>query len=223
MTDAVKRNYVAVRRAETARQTRRAVVDAAARLYGRDGFGQTTVDAVAAAAGVSRKTVFRAVGGKVELLKLSIDWATVGDDENVPLADRAEIAELAAQVSGDAIIAHWAALTAGIGSRMAGLSLVLTEAAGIDPAARELRGLAQAQRLLGATAFAEFLASRQLLRAGLTVERAADLAWLYSDPAIYHRMVVERTWSHQEFVTWLTQTGNTQLLAAAPEPTTKAQ
>jgi len=215
MTEAVKRNYVAVRRAETTRQTRRAVVDAAAGLYLRDGFGQTTVDAVAAAAGVSRKTVFRAVGGKVDLLKLAIDWATTGDDKDVPLAERAEIADLAAQVSGDAIMSHWAALTAAIGSRLAGLSLVLAEAAGIDPAARELRDRAHAQRHLGATAFADFLASRQLLRADLSTHRAADLAWLYSDPAFYHRLVVERGWGHELFVAWLTRTVSTELLASA--------
>jgi AcrR family transcriptional regulator len=224
MTDAVKRNYIAVRRAETARQTRRAVVDAAADLYLRDGFGRTTVDAVAAAAGVSRKTVFRAVGGKVELLKLAIDWATTGDDEDVPMAERAEIADLAAQTNGAAIIARWAALTAAIGSRVAGLSLVLTEAAGVDAAARHLRVQTQAQRHLGATAFAEFLGSRRLLRADLSAQQAADLVWLYSDPAIYHRLVVDRNWGHTEFVAWLARTGSSELLhvalpAAAPATT----
>jgi AcrR family transcriptional regulator len=214
MTEPVKRNYVAVRRANTARQTRRAVVAAAADLYLRDGFGRTTVDAVAQAAGVSRKTVFRAVGGKVELLTLAIDWATAGDDEAVPLAERGEIADLAAQVSEDAIMAHWAALTAAIGSRMAGLSLVLAEAAGVDPAARELRGRAQAQRHRGATAFAEFLAGRRLLRGDVSLDQAADLVWLYSDPAMYHRLVVERNWSHEEFVAWLTRTACTQLMQA---------
>ena len=215
MPGGVKRNYVAVRRADTTRQTRRAVVAAAAALYLRDGFGRTTVDAVAASAGVSRKTVFRAVGGKVELLKLAIDWAAAGDDADVPLAERAEIAQLAAQLGEDAIMTHWATLTAAIGSRVAGLSLVLAEAAGIDPAARDLRDRAQAQRHLGATAFAEFLAARRLLRGDIGVNQAADLAWLYSDPSMYHRLVVERNWRHEDFVAWLTHTVSTQLLQAA--------
>jgi AcrR family transcriptional regulator len=215
VTGGVKRNYLAVHRADTARQTRRAVVAAAAALYLRDGFGRTTVDAVAASAGVSRKTVFRAVGGKVDLLKLAIDWAAAGDDEDVPLAERAEIAQLAAQLGGDAIMTHWAMLTAAIGSRVAGLSLVLAEAAGTDPAARDLRDRAQAQRHLGATAFAEFLAARGLLRSDVDVNQAADLAWLYSDPWMYHRLVVERNWSHEDFVAWLAHAVGTQLLQAA--------
>lgn len=43
-------------------------------------------DATAEAAEVSRKTVFTAVGGEVELLKLAFDWSVVGDDEPAPSA-----------------------------------------------------------------------------------------------------------------------------------------
>jgi AcrR family transcriptional regulator len=206
-----KRNYNGARRAESARQTRRVIIEAAVELYLRDGFGRTTVDAVADAAGVSRKTVFRAVGGKVELLKLGIDWAAVGDDENLPLAKRPAVAHLAAQQDADTILAEWADLTAVIGSRLAGLSQVLAEAAGVDPAARDLRHQARAQRHAGATAFTAFLASRGLLRTGIGVTQAADIVWFYSDPAIYQQFVVERGWSHQAFVKWLTDTIMSQL------------
>jgi AcrR family transcriptional regulator len=75
-------------RAAQARATRRAIVDAAARLFTERGFGATTIDAIAEAAGVSRKTVFTSVGGKTEALKLAIDWAIAGDDEPVPILER---------------------------------------------------------------------------------------------------------------------------------------
>jgi len=109
-------------------------------------------------------------------------------------------------------MAQWAELTAAVGSRLAGLSVVLTEAAGLDPAARELRNQALAQRHAGATAFADFLAARRLLRADVSRQQSADVVWLYSDPAIYHQLVVERNWSHEEFVGWLVGTVRTQLL-----------
>jgi hypothetical protein len=57
-------------------------------LFLTQGYAATTIDAIAAAAHVSRRTVFNAVGGKVVLLKLALEWAIVGDDEPVPLADR---------------------------------------------------------------------------------------------------------------------------------------
>jgi hypothetical protein len=47
-----------------------------------DGFGQTTVGAVAEEAGVSRKTVFTAVGGNVEPRKLALDWAVAGESRS---------------------------------------------------------------------------------------------------------------------------------------------
>jgi len=212
MDEPVKRNYQAVRRAESARRTRRAIVAAATELFLRDGFGRTTVDAVARAAAVSRKTVFRSVGGKVELLKVAMDWAVTGDDEAGPLAARPEIAQLAGQADGAAILAEWAALTAAIDSRVAGLSLVLAEAAGLDPAAREQRVLARSQRFDGGTAFADLLATRGLLRADVSARHAADIVWLHSDPAIYHQLVVERDWTHEQFVGWLAGAVNTQLL-----------
>ena len=55
------------------------------------GYAGTTIDAVATAAGVSRKTVFDSVGGKAQLMKLAYDFAIVGDDEPVPLVDRPEM------------------------------------------------------------------------------------------------------------------------------------
>jgi hypothetical protein len=48
----------------------------------RDGFGQTTVGAVAEEARVSRKTDFTAVGGDVELRKLAQDWAVAGESRS---------------------------------------------------------------------------------------------------------------------------------------------
>src|SRR5688500_16295550 len=57
-----------------ARTTRRAIVEAGGALFVERGYAGTTVDAIAERAGVSRKTVFTSVGGKVGLLKLAIDW-----------------------------------------------------------------------------------------------------------------------------------------------------
>ena len=85
------RTYSSTLRADQARQTRRRIVDAAAELFAEYGYAGTTIDAVATAAGVSRKTVFDSVGGKAQLMKLAYDFAIVGDDEPVPLADRPEI------------------------------------------------------------------------------------------------------------------------------------
>ena len=82
------RPYRSPLRESQARATRRAVVEAARDLFVERGWSATTIDAVAERAGVSRRTVFTAVGGKAELLKIALDWALVGDDEPVPLSER---------------------------------------------------------------------------------------------------------------------------------------
>src|SRR3974390_1527546 len=91
MSQPVKKPYTSELRAAQARATRRAVVDAAARLFTERGYGATTVDAIAQAAGVSRKTVFASVGGKAQALKLAVDWAIMGDDEPVPVLERPHV------------------------------------------------------------------------------------------------------------------------------------
>ena len=95
MTETGKRAYSSDLRADQARQTRKQIVDAAAVLFAEHGFAGTTIDAIAKAAGVSRKTVFTAVpGGKAELLKLAYDFTLAGDDEPVPLLAREGIQSL---------------------------------------------------------------------------------------------------------------------------------
>src|SRR4051794_28277823 len=88
-----KRVYRSSLRAEQARQTRAAVLDAAGRCFLERGYAATTMKDVAAAAGVSVPTVF-AQGGKAALLLACVDRAVVGDDEQAPLARRDPLVRL---------------------------------------------------------------------------------------------------------------------------------
>ena len=84
----VKREYTSELRAAQARETRAA--DRGGRgppVYPRRLWKVTTIDAIAATAGVGRKTVFASAGGKAELLKLALNWAVVGDDKPIPVAE----------------------------------------------------------------------------------------------------------------------------------------
>src|SRR5690349_11330069 len=80
----VKRPYQSILRGAQAQSTREAVIAAAARLFAEDGYAATSIDAIAAAAGVSRATVFASVGGKAKLLKTALDVAIVGDEQTAP-------------------------------------------------------------------------------------------------------------------------------------------
>ena|SRR5829696_1900155 len=203
MQDAVKRDYCSVVRAEQASATRRTIVAAAARLFTENGFGATTIDAVAQAAGVSRKTVFTAVGGKVDLLKIALDWAVAGDDLPVALADRDILRELLEQSDARILLTGWAQLQAEIGARVAALVQALEVAAETDGEARLLLAQVQEQRLDGARGIVKRVRKLGALTADLTVAEAVDLAWLATDAALFDRLVRVRGWSTGRFGEWL--------------------
>jgi AcrR family transcriptional regulator len=203
MSEPVKRRYASEWRTVQARQTRRVIVAAAARLFVDNGFGRTTIGAIAEEAGVSRKTVFTAVGGKVAVLKLALDWAVAGDDEPATLEQRLAARGAQEGFDFDAVLRDWVGVISAIGTRVNGLSAALFAAAATDDEARDLWQSTQAQRLAGARAFVAHLSANARLRPGLSLDHAADIVWLHSDPAMYRRVVVERGWSSQDFGDWL--------------------
>ena len=83
-----RRGYDSPLRRRQAHATRSAVLAAARELFLEQGYGATTVEQVAARAGVSKPTVFTAVGNKQTLLKVVRDVAMAGDDEPVTINER---------------------------------------------------------------------------------------------------------------------------------------
>jgi AcrR family transcriptional regulator len=213
MPAGVKRDYRSELRAAQAQETRRSIVAAASRLFVETGYGATTIDAVAEAAGVSRKTVFTAVGGKLELLKVALDWAVAGDDQPVALADRPALRALLKQEDPAVLLTGWVRMQAEIDARVAPLFQALEVAAGIDPEARALLEQSQRQRLEGARTIVKRLRALKARTAGLTDSEAVDLAWLATDPALFDRLVRARGWSTGRFAEWLAQTLVAQLVA----------
>ena len=199
----MKRQYRSPLRSVQARETRRVIVSAASRLFIEVGFGATTIDAVAEAAGVSRKTVFTAVGGKAELLKLAIEWAIAGDDDAVVLAQRPETVGLLQESDPALLLRGWAQLLVEIDARVAQLMRALETAADVDVAARSLYERLQRQRLEDARAVVDRLVELGALSGDLVADEAADLAWLCGDPLLYDRLVRQRGWPIDRFEQWV--------------------
>ena len=203
-TSQPSKRYASQVRDEQARRTRRAIVTAAHDLFLAQGYAATTIDGIADAAHVSRRTVFNSVGGKPALLKLALDWAFVGDDEPVALADRPAVKAIVAETDPRKALMLWVQTANEIAARIAPLGGVLTAAADVDPAAAELLATADHNRLVGATMFIKYLASLDGgLPAGLTQQRAAELCWALTDGHLYRRLVAQRGWSTADLNRWL--------------------
>lgn len=162
-----------------------------------------TIDAVARAAGVSRKTVFTAVGGKVALLQTAIEWAVAGDDRPVALADRDPLRTQRGGRDAVALLGEWARVLVEIDGRVAALYRALESAADVDEEARDLLDSVRSQRLDGAQKIVEALAGMGVLRTGISRVEAADLAWLAADPLLFDRLARQRAWTAERIERWL--------------------
>ena len=90
MPEGVKatRRYDSTRRREQAAATRLEILEAAQRLFERDGYVATTMAAVAAEAGVALKTVYLGFETKAGLLRALWHLRLRGDEADVPIAER---------------------------------------------------------------------------------------------------------------------------------------
>jgi AcrR family transcriptional regulator len=207
----VKRRYQSTLRGAQAQSTREAVIAAAGRLFAERGYAATSIEEIAAAAGVSRATVFTSVGGKAVLLKTALDVAIVGDDEPVSLPDRPRSKAIRAEPDPRKYLALYAELVTEMNGRMAGIHEAVRGAAGVDPDARALWESHLAQHRQGAANVIGDLTRKGGIRQDLDAEAAADIVWLLG-PSAYHMLVHRRGWSPDRFQAWLAETFISQLL-----------
>lgn len=186
------------------------MLEAARRLFLRDGYAATTIDRIAAAAEVSRPTVF-SVGTKAQLLKLVRDVAIAGDDEPVAIPERPAHAETRTATDAATTLRLHARNVVAINRRYAEIDEVLHQAASMEPALQELWQSSEHQRLEGATLVVDDLITKTTL--AMERERAIDVLWLLMAPDVPRRLH-RRGWSDDEYERWLADTFVRQLLPA---------
>jgi AcrR family transcriptional regulator len=206
------RTYRSELRAESARQTRRRIVEAARGLFETRGYAGTTIDAVAEAAGVSRRTVFLSVGSKAELLKTAWDWGVTGDDEPIPMAERPHVLAMQQVTDPERLVRLWVEQVLGVADRLAPLETVLNRAVDADAEAAALRARIDQERRGGARMFVAHLADVGGLREGLSVDEAADMCWILMNPLLQARLRTERGWARESVADWLVRLASASLL-----------
>jgi AcrR family transcriptional regulator len=90
--------------------------------------------------------------------------------------------------------------------------LLVRSAGRADPALSEASKKLDSGRLYGLRLFAEALDRGGHLRSGLDAQRATDILWALASEDTYRRLVVERSWTHDEFETWLGKSLKRELL-----------
>lgn len=216
MSKSVKRPYESRLRVEQALVTRRAIVAAAARLFGAEGYVAVSVDAIAHAAGVSRATVFNAIGGKPDLLRAAFraafGAAAGSPDEELRLVDRPRSVVVRASATAHEYLVGYAGVCTAIHRHMALIYEAIREAARADPEVATLWSEVNAERHRGAHTIVTDVRKRTALRPGLTVAVATDVVWMLNDPVHFHMLVLGRGWPEARFSAWLARALETELV-----------
>ena len=179
-----------------AAQTRAAILDAAARLFGEFGWADTSMRRIAKAAGVSMETVYAGFGSKGDLLAAVMDVSVVGDDLPIPLAQR-DVALVLGTGTRDERVAKAAGLSAAISSRTCALVQALTQGSATDGSlAQRLAALDEGRRGDIADYF-EQVASRPATRLEL------DEVWLLTSAEVFHLLVHRSGWLPEQHEHWL--------------------
>jgi AcrR family transcriptional regulator len=211
-TGPVKRPYRSLVRQAQAEETRTAIAAAASELFVEHGYVATTIDEIARRAGVSRATVFNALGGKPTLLIRAYQIAVRGNEPDTPLGEQQRSRRILAETDPYRLLAGYANVMTEMQPRIAPLYEAIRAAAHSDPEAAELWQRLTGERRYGAKRVVRALKSLGPLRAGLTLDTATDLLWLLNDPANYSLLVVERNWPVRRYRNWITATMQSQLL-----------
>jgi AcrR family transcriptional regulator len=212
-----RRPYSSPLRERQASTTRRAVLDAARELFLAQGYGATTVEQIAQRAGVSKPTVFSAVGNKQMVLRAVRDTAIAGDDAPVPVAQRPVTDQIRAEPDQRRSVQLLAQHLTGVASRYAQINEVVHAAAdGGEEDLRELWDTEEDQRLTGARFWVEILTSKGPLRPGLSNRDAVDVMWLLMSPDNYYRLVHRRRWTTRKYQRWLAGSITRLLFAGHP-------
>lgn len=216
-TGATARPYQSALRRAQAESTRAAVLDAAAVLFVREGYLRTTMKAIAAEAGTSVETVY-AQGGKPALLLACVDRALGGDDEDVPLTDRAEFAAALTQPSAaDAIEAFVRAMTR-VAARAGGLLVAFEDAASADAATAELWAAAERDRRADLHRLVRAVAAHGPIPRDWSLDTATDALWLIVTPRLAHTALQTLGWSEDLLVESATAQIRALLLPAELAP-----
>ena len=213
-----KRRYDSPRRREQAAATRREILQAAERLFERDGYAATTMAAIAAEARVALKTVYVAFETKGGVLRALWNLRLRGDRDDLPVAQQQWYREVVEEPDPERQL-RLNARNSGTGKlRIGALLQVIRSAAPIDPDIEALWARIGTEYHANQRAIVESLDEKRALRRGLDVERAADILWTINHPNVWQLLVGERGWTADQYEQWCGDLACAQLLKPPRAP-----
>ncbi len=209
------RSYSSPRREAEAAETRTRIIDAAARLFARDGYVATPMRAIAVEAEISVQTVNLA-GPKSSLLLAAFERTFAGDEGQQSLSERPMMAEIISTPDVGEALGKYVAFLASANERAAGIWRAFVAAADADEVVRTAAADLEKRRRADMMLASQFLLSRGLIALD-AMQRTADIFGFLTAPESYLYFVEDSGWSRAEYETWL-RSAIMLLVAGASRP-----
>jgi AcrR family transcriptional regulator len=185
------------RRQDYAEATRRAIIDAARKLFAERGFFATKVDDIAVEARVAPATVYAVTGGKQNLLNMLITgWTTD------PIVGQT-LSHIDTSTDSTAIIREVASASRAMREAYVDVIRVMLTTAPHDEAVAQQERAATGIYRAALVPIAERLVQLGDLRSGMGVADAVDLLWFYFGYSSYFTLHDDNGWSYERAEHWL--------------------
>lgn len=199
----VKRSYDSSGRRQAAAARRTRILDAARRHFSEQGYTATTIEAIAASAGVSAETIYLTHKTKAALLARVVDVALAGDEEDAPLAERPLFEDVRNERDQRRQVRLLARNARIVLERSGGLQWTLLMASGHEPEIADLVDRYNRRRLEVMGTFIGWIEKNGPLAEGLTHGSATETYWALSSTEIHHMLRVRLGYSADDYETWL--------------------
>jgi len=207
-----KRRYESPRRREQAAATRLEILDAAQRLFERDGYATTTMAAIAKEARVSLKTVYVAFETKSGVLQALWNVRLRGGREEVPMAQQRMYREVLEDSDPERQLRLNARNSREGKLRIGALAEVIRSAAPLEPDLAALWRRINTEYHANQRAIVESLHEKRALVPDLDVKRATDILWTLNHPSTWQLLVTQRGWTAHQYEQWAGDAACSQLL-----------
>lgn len=191
-------------KAEQASATRGRIVEAASRLFLRDGFVSTTMAMIAKEAGVAVQTLYMSFGSKTAILQAAFDHALSGA-ETTGILETDWFQQVLTDPDGPAALDRFCHESARVIGSAAPLFDVMRAAAS-DPEVGDVLAHNKKLRYGGFRLVVEALASRKGFDAGLSVDDAHGILYAIVSEDSYLLLVTEHGWTAERWVAWVLST-----------------
>ncbi|GIW12896.1 MAG: hypothetical protein KatS3mg062_0335 [Tepidiforma sp.] len=195
MTPAAKRRYHSPQREAQAAATRRAILEAAERLFEQRGFAAVSMAAIAREAGVSLASVYVYFAGKAAIVSAMAEAIVASEDLSVEQVERAQDGRQALEIG--------ASIMRRLNERSWVVADILRTAHATDPEIAKTWALWQARHLNAMKRAVGALARLDALRRDLSIAEAADILYAAAGTEVFRLLVRDRGWPPERYQSWL--------------------